>query len=113
MIYLSIHQNICYRYLYHPFPAGGDHRGRLHGGVGAASEERHHTHTGDRQDVPRSAAGGEILQDPPPAGREAQTKDWDTHGTLRRRRGGPQNATLLPLRRHRQHRLKDGEQWTT
>lgn len=59
-------------------PPGGDHRRRLHGGVGAAGEERESARQGDRPDGPRPAGRCPDLQDPPPIRAAAETEDRNT-----------------------------------
>ena len=50
------------------FPAGGDHRGRLHGGFGAAEAQRQPARRGDRQHVAGHPQLRRHLQDAPHAG---------------------------------------------
>lgn len=59
-------------------PPGGDDRRRLHGGVGAAGEERESSRQRDRPYGPRPAGRRPDLQDPPPIRTAAETEDRDT-----------------------------------
>ncbi len=47
-------------------PPGGDHRWRLHGGVGPSCEERETARTRDRPHVSGSAGGRSLLSNAPP-----------------------------------------------
>lgn len=87
--------------------AGGDHRRRVHGGGraagalrGARGERGHHGAA--------PAAPGGALPRAPPAGHAAAPALRPAHRPVLRRRRGAHHAALLPLRRHRQHRLAHG-----
>lgn len=59
-------------------PSGGDHRRCLHGGVGAAGEEREAARQRDRPHGPRPAGRRPNLQDPTPTRTTAETEDRNT-----------------------------------
>ena len=63
-------------------PTGGDHRRRLHGGVGPAGAERHQARRRDRRHVAGHAGGSAELQDPTPARTAAQAADRPAHGSV-------------------------------
>lgn len=60
-------------------PSGGDHRRRLHGGLGAAGAERKTARQRDRWDVAGVVRAGQNVQDPTQTQRPAETQDRYTH----------------------------------
>lgn len=56
--------------------AGGDHWRCLHGGVGAAGEEREATRSRDRPHGPGPAGRSPNIQDPPPTRGAAEAAYW-------------------------------------
>ena len=91
----------------------GDDRRRVHGRFRSSRPQWERSRSRDRPDVTSALTGRHSFQDSASAQRAAQTEDRSPFGSLRRRRRRPQNASLLPLRRHRQHRLPNGIQRLT
>lgn len=88
--------------------SGGDNRRRLHGGVGAAVEERESARPRDSEDVAGTVERGEAIQDTASPQRAAAASNRHTHGTVRRWSRRPEDAQVLPLRGYREHGVEDG-----
>lgn len=87
---------------------GGDDRRRVHGGVRSSGAQRRRTRQGGLPDGPGHPGRRKVLHDHAPAGLAALRQDRRPQRSGVRRSRRPEDAALLPLRRHRQHCVQDG-----